>query len=64
MKDQIFTLAKIKIKKVRSATKIGWGVSYKDKLWVVDIDDGHTRTTYNVASKREFWKRLKEELYL
>lgn len=64
LKDQEFTLATIKITKIRSVTKEGAETAYEDKMWIIDIKQGNLRRGYNVRNERDFWRELKEELYL
>ena len=64
IKDQDFTLCKITIRKIRSAKRKGAITSYKNKMWIATIDTKLYRKSFNATNKREFYKRLKEELYL
>lgn len=64
LKDQDFTLCRITIRKIRSVTKKGPVTSYKNKMWIAIIDDKLVRKSFNATNKKDFFKRLKEELYL
>jgi len=66
-KEECFTLAKIKIEKVVEWQPNGLGEKRKDLLWIASIKGYPTKewtTSFNARSKREFWKRLKEEIHL
>ena len=66
-RQECFTLAKIKIKKIVEWKPGGLGEIRKDLLWAVAIQGYPTKewtTSFNASTKREFWKRLKEEIHL
>jgi hypothetical protein len=64
LKDNEFTLCKIKITKIRFMWKDENNLRCKDKMWVAEIDHGNYSRSFNATNKREFWRLLREEIRL
>ena len=62
MKNEEIFYANIKITKIRSVTKKENITKYKDKMYCVDIDDGHANTLFCEPTLKELFKKIKEEL--
>lgn len=58
-KEIMFTLYKIKIKKLQNRDKLG---NMENFMWIAEIDDGITKTTFNGANKKKFLNHLREEI--
>lgn len=65
LKDKTFRYLTIKIDLIRSCKKVGLGgIEYKDKWFVVKIDDGHTIISFCAETLKQLFKQIKEKLYL
>ena len=61
-REETFTVAKIKIKKCVDWVPDGICEKRKDKYLLCWIEHGDWEDSFNCRNKREFWKRLKEEV--
>lgn len=64
LKDQIFTVAKVKIRKVRCVQKIDGGYNYKDKMWLIDIKNSGGGISFNATSVQGVHRGLRKYLYV
>lgn len=63
LKDQKFTFVKIKITKIRSAIEEFKGAtSFKDKMYIAEIDKGYATTSFNAKTMNQLLKQIKEEI--
>jgi len=59
LKDKKFRVATIKIDLLREVTKIGNGYSYKDKMYLVEVDSGYSKTYFNGKDEKSILKEIK-----
>ena len=64
--EELIKICDIRIEKLIQWTPNGLGKSQKDLLWIATIKRGSQKegwtTIFNAKTKRDFWRRLKEEI--
>lgn len=64
LKNKIWKVADIKIKRIVEQTKEGSATENKTVGWTVVIDKPTVRVSFSKDNERELWKAIKDEVIL